>query len=114
MPEVKQEVLVDVELSGKLLDVVERAILLGKQQLLLELAELVEADDAHSYRKAWRTLDLKYRVTNSATEACEGCGNAVARHESGITTGGPGSVRCSIKEDGSVCCSHLKPKAATI
>lgn len=41
---------------------------------------------------------------------CEGCGAEVASHESGTTRGGPGSVRCSIRKDGNVCCSHLPPK----
>lgn len=47
---------------------------------------------------------------NEATWRCEGCGQPIARHESNTTTGGPGSVRCSIKADGSICCSHLPPK----
>jgi DNA/RNA endonuclease YhcR with UshA esterase domain len=110
MADVKQEVLVDVELTGKLLDVVAKAILLGKQQLLLELATLVEEDEAHSFKKAWHVLDNKYREPTIVAEQCEGCSSPVAKHED-TEPDASGSVRRSITVDGNVCCSHLPPKA---
>jgi predicted kinase len=43
-------------------------------------------------------------------QRCEGCGAEVASRESNTDRGGLGSVRCSIRKDGNVCCSHLPPK----
>jgi len=43
-------------------------------------------------------------------EACDGCGSPIVAYEINTTRGGPGSVRCSIRADGNVCCSHLTPK----
>ena len=43
-------------------------------------------------------------------EPCDACGYPVTGYEVNTTRGGPGSVRCSIRADGNVCCSHLTPK----
>lgn len=43
-------------------------------------------------------------------EPCDGCGDPIVAYELNTKRGGPGSVRCSIRADGRVCCSHLPPK----